>query len=172
MKRKFSILFAWLVRSSLFFFPDIPLFMRIRGFMYGLAMKASGRNFQVTHSAVLNSISELAVGSNVYVANGVSLLCGGGVRVGDNTLIGPGVVVSSDNHQFRSEDGYRFAPVKFERVEIGEGAWLCANSVVTAGARLPSYSVLAPVSVLTKKSTVTGDISGVYFGNPARLKID
>lgn len=172
MKRKFSIVFAWFVRSLFFFVPDVPIFMRMRGFAYGMVMKSAGRNFQVAHSATLNSISELSVGSNVYIANGVSLLCGGGVQIGDNSLIGPGVVVSSDNHQFRPQDGYRFAPVKFARVEIGEGAWLCANSVVAAGARLPPFSVLAPVSVLTKGSTKDGALAGVYFGNPARMKTD
>jgi len=165
MKRKFSIVYAWAVRVLTFFLPDIPLFMAFRGRLYSFVMASAGSNFQVTHSAILNSISELSVGKNVYFANGVSLLCGGGVFVDDDVLVGPGVVISSDNHTFEQDYGYRFGAIELGRVEVGRGSWLCANSVVVRGSCIPPRSVLGPCSVFTSSTLVSGE--GIYSGNPA-----
>ena len=140
--------------------------MRLRGRLYSFVMKRSGSNFQVSHSAILNSISELAVGDNVYIANGSSLLCGGGIIVLDNVLIGPGVVVSSDNHTFEGDTGYRFGKVVFGEVIIGQGSWICANSVITKGACFPEFSILGPCSVYNQK--LQGNKPSLYSGIPAK----
>lgn len=167
MKRKASILYAWFIRSILFFFPDVPILMQLRGYLYSFAMRRCGKNFQVAHSAILNSISNLESGDNVYIANGATLLCGGCIELSDNILIGPGVIISSDNHQFSNIDGYRTSPVKFAKVVIGEGSWLCANSVVTAGSNFPPFSILTPASVFTKNINYGYDLQGIFAGNPA-----
>jgi len=167
MKRKLSILYAWLVRTLTFFLPDISLFMRLRGGLYSFVMKSAGTNFQVAHSAILNSISELSVGNNVYIANGSSLLCGGGIIVSDNVLFGPGVVISSNNHTFEDETGYRFGKAVFGGVIIGRGSWICANSVITKGACFPEFSILGPCSVYNQKQQ--GNNSSLYSGIPAKL---
>lgn len=94
MKHKLSLIYAWSVRTLFFFLPDFPLFMRFRGWLYGVGMEKCGRNFQVAHSAVLNSLDRIKVGDNVYIANFCSLIPNGLIEIGSNTLFGPGVVVS------------------------------------------------------------------------------
>ena len=86
MKHKLLLLYAWFIQSLLFFMPDYPLLMRFRGFLYGLGMKSCGRNFQVAHSAIINTLEGLSVGDNVYVAN-YSVILSKGVDIGDNVLI-------------------------------------------------------------------------------------
>lgn len=173
MKRKLSIVYAWLVRSLLFFLPDTPTAMRIRGFLYSLMMRNCGSNFQVAHSAILNSITELNVGNDVYVANNALLLCGGTVTIADNVLIGPGVVISSNNHGFNENTGFRFASIILGPVVINQGAWLCANSVVAKDSIIPEFAVLSPCSVYTSKlnnlifETRVG--KKIFSGNPASL---
>ena len=105
MKHKWLLLYAWLVRTLLFFLPDFPLFMRFRGWLYGLAMKKCGRNFQVAHSVILNGLDLLSVGKNVYIANNCNVILNGELRIGDEVMFGPGVLVSTGNHQF---DGYSY----------------------------------------------------------------
>ena len=50
MKHRLLLLYSWLVKTVLFFFPDVPLIMRFRGFLYGLGMPSCGSNFQVAHN--------------------------------------------------------------------------------------------------------------------------
>lgn len=61
MKHKLLLLYSWLVRTLLFFLPDMPLVMRFRGFLYGLGMAKSGKNIQVTHDAILRDLENISM---------------------------------------------------------------------------------------------------------------
>ena len=69
MKRKLLIIYSWLVRTLLFFWPDIPLFMKFRGWLYGLGMKRCGNDFQVTHDAIIKDFSGISIGNHVFCGN-------------------------------------------------------------------------------------------------------
>lgn len=62
MKHKFLLIYSWFVRTILFFLPDMPLVMRLRGFLYGLGMAKSGKNIQVTHDAILRDLENMSMG--------------------------------------------------------------------------------------------------------------
>lgn len=166
MKHKLLLLYAWLVRTMFFFFPDIPLFMRLRGWFYGLGMKQCGRNFQIAHSAIINGIEMCRVGENVYIANNCNLILNGNFEIGNEVMFGPGVLVSTGNHQF---DGKSFRNTKSKRqdVSIGNGCWIGGNSTILGNAKIPHKSLIAAGSVVTHKSC--SDISGIYGGVPARF---
>ena len=166
MKHKFLLIYSWLVRSFLFFFPDIPVFMRFRGWLYGLGMKNCGNNFQVTHSVFLNSIDRMVVGDNVYIANFCSLIANGIIELGDNVLLGPGVTVSSGNHRY--ENGCLLKESNQKDIKIGHDCWLASNSTIVAGSYLPNSCILAANSVLTNKLDVLED-ECIYGGIPARF---
>lgn len=166
MKHKVLLVYSWFVRTVLFFLPDFPLFMRFRGWLYGLGMKKCGKDFQVTHSAVLNTIDMIVVGDNVYIANFCSLIANGVIEIGDNVLFGPGVVVSSGNHKYVNGQSVKESDQK--DVMIGKNSWVAANCTVVGGAMLPESSILAANSVLTSKldETISG---GLYGGTPAKF---
>ena len=56
MKHKFLLLYSWFVRTIMYFLPDIPFIMRFRGFLYGVGMKKCGKDFQVTHNAIIKEL--------------------------------------------------------------------------------------------------------------------
>ena len=128
MKHKLLLVYSWFVRTVLFFLPDFPFFMRFRGWLYGLGMKKCGKNFQVTHSAVLNTIDMIVVGDNVYIANFCSLIANGVIEIGDNVLFGPGVVVSSGNHKY--VNGQLVKESDRKDVMIEKNSWVAANCTV------------------------------------------
>lgn len=162
MNHSISIIYAWLVRTTMFFIPDSPFFMRIRGAAYSLGMKKCGKNLQVSSSAYFNSLSDLKIGSNVYIAHN-TVIIGKDITIGDNVLIGPNCVISGGNHQF-SNESFRFSDSTVEPVTIHDGSWISANCTITGGAVLPSKSILAAGAVLTKKHTHE---KAVYKGIPA-----
>ena len=143
--------------------PNIPIFMRFRGWLYSLMMKSCGKNFQVASSAIINSLAGLEVGDNVYIAHN-SVILGTSIKIENNVLIGPNCVVSSSNHTFNN-GSFRFAPLKVNKVLLKQGSWVAANCTVVAGAVLPEQSILAAGSVLNKKFT---ESKQVYGGVPAK----
>lgn len=166
MKHKLLLLYSWFVRTLLFFLPDIPLFMRFRGWMYGLGMKKRGKNFQVTHSAIMNTIDKMIIGDNVYIANFCSLIANGKIIIEDNVLFGPSVVVSSGNHRY--ENGRLLKESDKKDVVIKKNCWIAANCTVVGGAILPEGSILAANSVLTSKLNVVS-VDALYGGSPAHF---
>ena len=166
MKHKVLLLYAWLVRTILFFLPDIPLCMRFRGWLYGFGMKQCGKNFQIAHSAIINGLDLCIIGRDVYIANGCNLMLNGEMTICDEVILGPGVLVSSGNHLFDGKS-FRFAESKKEKVIIGKGSWIGGNSTVLGGANVPQCSVIGAGSVVTKKSCQNEE--GIYGGVPAKL---
>ena len=166
MRHKFILVYAWLVRTMLYFYPDMPAVMRFRGWLYGKAMAECGRNFQVTHSAIINGLDLCKVGRDVYIANGCHLICNGTLTIGDAVIFGPGVVVSTGNHQTNGSD-YRYSPSTKEDVTIGSGCWIGGNVSIVGGAKVPDKSVVAAGATITRKSC--NGITGVYAGVPAKL---
>lgn len=112
------------------------------------------------------SPSRLELGRNVSINRGSVIHAGGGVRVGDNSAIGPGVIIYSQNHVFRRNDipfieqGYDLAPVT-----IGSNTWVASRVIVLPGVTIGDDCVIAAGAV------VTADVpSGVMVGGvPARV---
>lgn len=163
MKHKISILYSYFIRTIMLLFPNMPAFMRFRGFLYSLLMKNCGKNFQVTSSAIINSLSSFEVGDDVYIAHN-TVLIGKNITLGDEVMIGPNCVISSGNHTYLN-GSFRFGAHESKSVRIERGAWVGGNCSITAGAQLPECSILASGGVLTKCFT---DVESIYAGVPAK----
>src|SRR5690606_9764905 len=122
MSHKLSILYSWLVKTCTYFLPNHPIFMRFRGFLYSLMMRKCGRNFQVASTVTLNSLRELEVGKNVYIAHN-TVLIGKRILIGDDVIVGPNCVISSANHTY---DGISFRNSKSVQgiVKLEDGSWV------------------------------------------------
>lgn len=165
MKHKFLLLYTWFVRSLLFFWPDIPMIMRLRGWLYGLGMEHCGHNFQVTHDARLTSLEDIIVGNDVFVGNMSLIFAHGTITFEDQVMIGPLCMISGGNHT-KENGSFRMGEGVIGDVTIGYGSWVAANSTVTAGATLPRGSVLGANSVLTRSFDKPDSL---YAGVPAKL---
>lgn len=90
---------------------------------------------------------------------------GGGVEIGADVLLGPGVRIFSENHNFDRRD----APIIDQgelpdRVRVGDGAWIGAGSTILAGVEIGEGAIVAAGSVVT--SSV--DPFTIVAGAPAR----
>jgi len=166
MKHKVLLIYSWFIRTFFYFFPDIPIFMKIRGFFYGLGMIKCGKNFQVTHSAILNSLECFVVGNNVYIANFCNFIGNGIIYIEDNVIFGPNVIISAGKHTF-NKNSYRFSKSTPLNVTVKNGSWIAANCTIVGECIFPAKSILAANSVFLAKSGTTEN--SLYAGNPARF---
>lgn len=161
---KLSILYSWLVRTLTYFLPNHPCFMRFRGYLYSFMMGECGKNFQVASTVILNSLSGMRVGNNVYIApNNVFVVTN--ISIGDDVILGPGSVYSGANHRFDGSSFRWLTSKSHGSLVVGKGSWVAANCTITSGAALPPQSILAAGAVLNR---VMSEEKKIYGGVPAK----
>ncbi len=90
----------------------------------------------------------------------------GGVEIGPDTLLSPGVQCISGNHIFDNPD----VPIKYQgteygKITIGEDCWLGTNVIVLPGVTLGRGAVIGAGAVVTKDIPAYG----IALGIPAKV---
>src|SRR5690606_20750724 len=108
----------------------------------------------------------LRLGNHVDLAWGVLITSGGGVQIGDRTLVGYGTKILSTNHIIPNKPGKIFSAGHSKKeVIIGQDVWIGANCVIVAGVEIGNGAVIAAGSVVTKNVKEYTIVGGV----PAKL---
>lgn len=97
--------------------------------------------------------------NNFSIVNGT-----GGVDVGDDTLIGPGVRIVSYQHQYAAGATIRSQPTVAAPIRIGRDVWIGANAVILAGITIGDGAVVGAGAVVTRDVADNAIVVGV----PAR----
>jgi maltose O-acetyltransferase len=124
----------------------------------------NGKNVTIWDHVQIDSPSKLIIGNNVSVNRGSILHAGGEIKIGDDVLIGPGVVIYSQNHNYTDlnsniiTQGYNT-----KSVNIGNNVWIAANAIILPGVTIGEGAIVAAGSV------VTNDVASfaIVGGNPA-----
>lgn len=106
------------------------------------------------------------LGDRVEVNNFTIINGTGGVDIGDDTLIGPGVRIISYQHQTARGTPIRCQPVTPGRISIGRDCWIGANAVILAGVTIGDGAIVAAGAVVREDIPAYAVVAGV----PARLK--
>jgi maltose O-acetyltransferase len=144
---------AW--RPYAFFFPQLRARL-VRSFAEscGDAIKVKS-NADVSPNIKIGSRSELGQNCLLY----------GGVTLGSDVLMGPGVKIITRNHVFDSANmpinaqGEIFSPVIVE-----DGVWIGANAIILPGVRVGKGAIIAAGAVVTRDVAELSIVGGV----PAR----
>ena len=106
----------------------------------------------------------VSFGKNVYANFGLTLVDDTYIRVGDNCMFGPNVVIATAGHPILPalrEQGLQYnAPVR-----IGKNCWLGAGALVMPGVTIGDNSVIGAGSVVTRD--IPSNV--VAAGNPCRV---
>ena len=106
----------------------------------------------------------VSFGKNVYANFGLTLVDDTYIRVGDNCMFGPNVVIATAGHPILPalrEHGLQYnAPVR-----IGKNCWLGAGALVMPGVTIGDNSVIGAGSVVTRD--IPSNV--VAAGNPCRV---
>lgn len=111
-------------------------------------------------------IHNLLVGDNVFFGVDSYIQATGGLEIGDNTLMGPGVKIWTQNHNYSDPDkliresGYSYMPVT-----IGRDVWIGANCFIMPGANIGDGCVISANSCVGAKNWPR---YSVIAGNPSR----
>jgi len=103
-------------------------------------------------------------GDYVVVSHGCMVLGEGGASIGDFTHLGPGVVLTTQYGDSRSDPCTPDPTVRYAAVSIGRGCWIGIGTALMPGAQLGDRCVVAPNSVVFGRWPDATHLSG----NPAR----
>lgn len=103
----------------------------------------------------------LTIGANVGIGDGAILYALGPISIGDNSTVSQYAHLCAGTHDFRGPDMSLLKP----RIEIGEGAWICADAFIGPGVRVGA------MSVVSARGVVMRDVQGaaIVRGNPAEV---
>lgn len=86
----------------------------------------------------------------------------GGITIGDDVIMGPGVRIFSENHIFASPE----IPIRLQGesrapVAIANDCWIGAGAIILAGVRIETGTVIAAGAVVTKSHPARSVLGGV-----------
>ena len=102
------------------------------------------------------------IGKNVFINSCCRFQDNGGIEIGDKTMIGPNVTITTLNHDINSETRINATP---KPVKIGKNVWIGADCTILPGVTIEENSVIGAGSVVTKN--VPNNV--VVAGNPAKV---
>jgi acetyltransferase-like isoleucine patch superfamily enzyme len=146
---KLGYVWFYLVMKTTALLPDLVPCMKFRGLLVAPVMGSCGRNFQLCSGAIILSPGRVSVGNDVYIGYGTWIQGAGGVTFGNEVMLGPYVIVASSNHS-KIGRSFRFGPPQMSEISLGDGSWVGAHGVVTAGVAIGEGAVVAANSVVTR----------------------
>jgi acetyltransferase-like isoleucine patch superfamily enzyme len=127
-----------------------------------------GRNTRIECTGSLRVLGVgLSVGTNVGLGTDCLYGCAGGIKIGNDTIVGNFVTFHSENHEIGDIDTpIRLQGVTHLGISIGDNCWIGAKATILDGAHIGDGCVIAAGSVV-----IAGEYpsNGIYGGVPARL---
>jgi len=127
-----------------------------------------GRDVYVGHGTILKGYhaNEMRIGDGTWIGQGCFFHSAGGLTIGKNVGIGPGVkIITSAHEEAGRGTPILHAPLRFAAVTVGDDADLGVGAIVLPGVTIGVGAQVGAGAVVTKS---VPDYA-VVAGNPARL---
>ncbi len=152
----------WYLCSIVIFETKLPFPSALKVLLLRCFGAVIGRGVVIKPAVKIKYPWFLKVGSYTWVGEGVWIDNLYMVDVGENCCLSQGAMILTGNHDYKVES----FDLIVAGVELGEGVWLGAKSVVCPGVAICNYAVISVGSVVTGSC----EENGVYQGNPCFLK--
>ncbi len=149
---------------------DLPLISGLKGGVMRLFFQMGKNSYVAHHSFLLNPHfsrnASFSMGSDSAIENGCHIDYSGGLVIGDDVWISENVFIATHGHVVDSSALKKSQPITFSSLEIGNDAWIGANSVI-----LPQVNRIGRGAVIGAAAVLTKDVPdmAIVAGNPARI---
>ena len=139
----------------------------LRSVLYKPFFKKFGSNIQIKDGVTFKYPSEIELGNNCKIGEFSYFVGKGGLKIGDNLLLGAGTKIITSKHQFDDVD----QPIAgqglgFDPIEIGNDVWFGFDVKVFGNSRIGHGSVIGAGSIV--RNMEIPDYS-VAAGAPAKI---
>jgi len=122
-----------------------------------------GRNSIIECTGVLRELGEkFEIGENVGIAANAFIAVRGNLKIGNDTIFGPGVSIHTENHNFEDPNiPIRKQGATRKGVEIGEDCWIGSKAVILDGVKIGNHVIVAAGAVVNKDVPDYAIVGGV-----------
>lgn len=141
--------------------------IKLRSLLYRGFFKNFGQNIQIKDGVTFKYPSDIEIGDNCVIGEYCYFVGKGGLKIGDDVLIGSGTKIVTSEHIFEStscsirEQGLRFLPIIIEN-----NIWLGFNVTILAGSKISEGSVVGANSLINR---VFYENNVILIGSPAKI---
>jgi len=137
---------------------------QIRRFLCKRIFKKAGKNINIEHGVFFGSGADIEIGDN----SGLGLNCRvtGPLKIGNDVMIGPDVMIFTQNHRNdRLDISMRLQTDPKRPVVIEDDVWIAARVIILPGVTVHKGAIVGAGAVVTK------DVPeyAVVGGNPAKV---
>jgi acetyltransferase-like isoleucine patch superfamily enzyme len=129
--------------------PSCLLVHRSREAFLQRRLRSCGSGLNVSQGVIFEFPERIDLGDRLFVNRGTLITAHADIRIGDDVLIGPYVVINSGNHNYSdliqpiNSQGHTADPVI-----IGNDVWLGAHCVILRGVKIGDGAVVAAGAVV------------------------
>jgi maltose O-acetyltransferase len=138
---------------------------KIRRFICSRIFMKCGKDINVEKGANFGDGTEIEIGCNSGI--GVNCMLQGQVKIGNDVMMGPEVLIFTQNHQFNRIDipMNKQGHMPSEPVVIGNDVWIGQRCIILPGVTIGNGTILAAGAVVTK------DVPdwAIVGGNPGKI---
>lgn len=149
------------IRKYLFLFFSKTLWSQLRIVMVQFLTEnvwcinhlgARGKNTVIRPSASFAYPENIFLGESVFINRRTYIWAGkhSKIKIGDHTMIGPGVFITSDNYGLDKAHKISQQPTKESDVLIGSDVWIGAYSIILPGITIGDGAVVSAGSIVTR----------------------
>lgn len=138
---------------------------QLRRFLCKRIFDSAGKGVNIEHGAFFGSGTGIEVGD--YSGLGLNCRVSGPLSIGSNVMMGPDVMIYTQNHNFSRTDipMLRQGNSEKRKVTVGDDVWIAARAVILPGV------VVGDGAVIGAGAVVARDVPpyAVVAGNPAKV---
>ncbi len=90
----------------------------------------------------------LQIGNDCFINCNAYITVLGDTRIGDDCMIGPGVMIFDHDHDFMAIGGIKSNSMKIGNIYIGNNVWIGANSIILQNTSIGDNSIIGAGSVV------------------------
>lgn len=106
-----------------------------------------GKNVRICSSVVIQGSGDLEIGHDTWIGPQTFILCSALVRIGNYVDIGPQVYIGTGTHLISREGLHSAGEGVSKSIEICDGVWLGARSMILPGVKVGTKAVLGAAAV-------------------------
>ncbi|MBN8821352.1 MULTISPECIES: WcaF family extracellular polysaccharide biosynthesis acetyltransferase [unclassified Spirosoma] len=152
-------LVLWFLVNAYFLNTYLPIPVKLKIAVLRLFGAKVGHNVMIKPAVSIKYPWLLEIGNYVWIGEQVWIDNLSQVVIGSNACLSQGAMILTGNHNYRSIT----FDLTTQPITLEDGVWIGARSVVCAGVRCESHSVLSVNSVATRSLNAYS----IYQGNPA-----
>lgn len=135
---------------------------RIRALFWKIFFKKMGKDVSIMNDCWFYSPWGIEMGNNSGLSHNTDLDGHGGLKIGDNVMIGPYCQIITANHKYDNlkipmkEQGIVSKPVT-----IGDDVWIGAHAIILPGVHIEKGAIIAAGAVVTKNVKKYTIVAGI-----------